>query len=66
MTPGGQFAKIEENGRYSYAVNGRVWAETFEKLWEPIFSPDGKTILVRGVQDDAYVRRVVPLSELVS
>lgn len=59
-------AKVERGGELTYVINGRVWGESFTRLWDPIFSPDGKALLARGVQDDAYVRRVVPLSELMA
>jgi hypothetical protein len=42
-----------------------LWKEPFEALWNPVFSPAGDKLLVRGVKDGVYSRRVVALKELL-
>ena len=59
-------AKVERDGKYGIAVDGRLWKSSFNQLWDPIFSPDGEKVLVRGVQDDRCYRQVVPLKEIRS
>ncbi|HQF25953.1 MAG TPA: hypothetical protein PL065_20975, partial [Polyangiaceae bacterium] len=58
-------AKVERDGRYRLVANDRLWKPTFELLWDPVVSPDGKHVLVRGVVDEKYFRQVVSLGEIM-
>ena len=58
-------AKVERDGKYSLMVNGKLWNKEFDSLWDPIFSPDGDSVLVRALEGSRYVRRVVPLAEML-
>ena len=49
--------KVEQNGKYTVAVNDRVWQEKYDALWDPVFSPAGDKILLRTVKDGKYSRR---------
>jgi hypothetical protein len=58
-------ATAERGGRQVVVVDGKVWKETFDRLWEPIFDADGERLLVRGVADGKVVRHVVPVSQIL-
>ena len=53
-------AKVERDGRFAVAVDGKVWSSWYEQLWEPVVSPNGERLLLRVLHDGAYVRQVVP------
>jgi hypothetical protein len=53
-------AKVERDGRFAVAVDGKVWSPWYDALWEPIFSPDGTRLLIRAVEKGTYLRQVVP------
>ncbi len=57
-------AKVERNGVKTWLLNGKAGNRSFEQLWEPLFSPDGKQVLLRYIEDGAYVREVVPVEAL--
>jgi len=59
-------AKVERSGRYTIAVNDRLWPHDCDAAWNPVFSPDGTRLLLRTVENGEYVRRLVPLSEFGS
>ena len=42
--------------------DGRPLKEKFDQLWDPLFSPDSTKLLVRAVQQGAFVRLVLPLA----
>jgi len=57
-------AKVEKGGKYFVAVNGSVWSKPFDALWSPVFSPDGKKLLVRAREGDKFYRKVIPVSTI--
>ena len=36
-----------------------------EQVWEPIFSPDGKRLLIRSMREGKYYRQVIPVTGIV-
>ncbi len=56
-------AKVERSGKYTIALNDRLWAHDCEAAWDPAFSPDGTRLLFRTIEDGVYFRRVIPVSE---
>jgi len=62
FTPSGDrvAAKVERDGRFAIAVDGKVWSPWYAALWEPVFSPDGTRLLIRAVENGTYFRQVVP------
>ena len=61
----GMLAKAEVGGRHLILANGSKRSESYQMLWDPIFSPDGKHVLLRYVDDDKYCRQVTPVGELL-
>ena len=57
-------AKADRGGRYFVAVDGKVRGAGFEKLWDPVFSPDGTKVMLRYVEENKYYRQVIPTDEL--
>jgi hypothetical protein len=57
--------RVEKNGKYTIALNDRLWSRQCEAAWDPIFSPEGDKILLRTVEDGMYYRRVLPVAELI-
>jgi Tol biopolymer transport system component len=58
-------AKVEKKGRYTYTVNGKVWSTSCDGAWDPVFSPDGKHLMLRTIENGNYVRRVVPVADIL-
>jgi len=56
--------KVEKNGKYAVAVNGKIQGKDYEALWNPVMSPDGTKVMICGVEDEKYYRRVIPLSRI--
>ncbi len=63
---GSVVARVEVDGKHRLARDGRVVGSNWDWLWEPIASPDGKRVLIRGIADRHHVREVVALSDLGS
>jgi len=36
------------------AVDGQAWPESYEMVWDPVFSPDGKTVLAKVERKGGY------------
>jgi hypothetical protein len=66
FSPDGEhaLAKVEKDGRYFAALDGRLSKRGFEQLWEPLLSPDGSGVLLKYIEDGRYWREVVPAGEL--
>jgi hypothetical protein len=49
---------------YTVAVDDRVWARDCEAAWDPVFSPDGGSLLLRTIEGGTYFRRVMPVADI--
>ena len=47
-------------------VNDRLWDNECEAIWQPAFSPDNRSILIRSLEDGVYCRRVLPVTDFTS
>ncbi len=65
FSPDGQHvaALVRKNNCMSIVMDGKPWRETFTQAWSPAFSPDSRSLLIRAVQDGAFIRQVVPLAD---
>ena len=52
-------AVCEDNGKYTVLLDGNPYQEDFSLAWDPVFSPDGKRLLIRGFKDNKFTRTVV-------
>lgn len=52
-------------GKYTYLVDNKPVGESFTQAWSPIFSPDSSAVLLRGIQENALVRIVLPLKDIL-
>ncbi len=52
---------FEKQGRYFAAVNDRVITGPYEYMANPVISPDGDKLLVKGIENGIYKRRIVAL-----
>lgn len=57
-------ALVQSGDNFTYLVNNTPVGETFSKAWEPAFSPDSGKVLLRGVQNNALVRMVLPVKDI--
>ncbi len=65
FAPSGEvITRADRKGRHHLVVNDRVWDRVFDRLFEPELSPDGSSVLVKGILEGRYVREVVPLDRL--
>jgi Tol biopolymer transport system component len=62
-------AKIEKDGQFTVAVDGKPMKTQFKNVWNPVFSPDGEKILIRAIEGsgdkETYVRQVLPVTEIL-
>jgi hypothetical protein len=58
-------AKVERGGKYTIALNDRLWPHDCDAAWDPLFSPDGARLLFRTIEEGVYCRRVIPVSEFM-
>ncbi len=52
-------AIAEENGKYALVINDQIQPDKFEILFQPVIHPDGNKILLKGIKDDTYLRKVI-------
>ncbi len=52
---------FEKEGRYFIAVNDRVITGPYEVMADPVISPEGDKLLVKGIEGGVYKRRIVAL-----
>ncbi|MDZ7665407.1 MAG: Tmc redox complex protein TmcD [Desulfotignum sp.] len=50
---------IEKQGGYQLVVNNRVVASGFSFMANPVISPDGSRILLKGIENGIYKRRII-------
>jgi hypothetical protein len=67
FSPGSDYVavKIERNGKYGIAVNDRLWDQQCDAIWDPLFSAEGDKLLLRTLKDGRYIRRVVPVADIL-
>lgn len=62
---GAHVAALVRNGEnHTYLVNNTPVGESFTRAWEPVFSPDSGNVLLRGIQNNALVRMVLPIKDI--
>ncbi len=52
---------FEKDGQYYTAVNDRVITGPYEAMADPVVSPDGDKVLVKGIENGMYKRKIVVL-----
>jgi Tol biopolymer transport system component len=57
-------AKVQRNGKYTVAVDDRLWSRDCDMAWDPVFSPDGDKLLLRTIDGGTYFRRVMPVADI--
>jgi len=45
-------------------VDDRPWARDCDMAWDPVFSPDGGSLLLRTIKGGVYFRRVMPVADI--
>jgi len=63
-TLGGHVAvKVRKGKRETIVINGKPYAREFDQVFEPTFSPDGKKLLIRGIDKGSVVRIVADVAQ---
>jgi hypothetical protein len=44
-------------------MDGKEYKETFDRAWDPIFSPEGDKVLIRGTQGEDYFRIIAGIQD---
>jgi hypothetical protein len=57
-------ARVQRNGRYTVAVDDRLWPPQCDLAWDPVFSPEGDRVMLRTIEGGAYFRRVLPVADI--
>jgi hypothetical protein len=55
---------MQRNGKYTVAVDDRLWSRTCDMAWDPVFSPESDKVLLRTIEEGTYFRRVVPVTDI--
>jgi hypothetical protein len=58
-------AKIALGKNYFLALNAKLVLGPFEEMWDPVFSPGGDRILIKCVEEGHYLRKIVPVKDLL-
>jgi hypothetical protein len=45
---------VRNKGRWSVAVDGIVWPETYDMVWDPVFSDAGTSVLAKVERDGRF------------
>lgn len=54
MSMGSSLHSIKGNDRWTIIVDGVAWDQTFDMIWDPVFSPDSKTIVAKAEINGKY------------
>jgi hypothetical protein len=46
---------VKDKNRWSIAVDGITWDETFDMIWNPIFSPCSKNVIAKAEKNGKYM-----------
>jgi len=57
-------AGVRHNGAWGIAVDDVAWPESYDMVWDPVFSPDGSKLLLRTIEGGTYFRRVMPVADI--
>jgi len=52
---------FEKQGQYFAAVNDRVVTGPYDVMADPVLSPQGDKLLVKGIENGIYKRQIVAL-----
>lgn len=64
ISPGRDVAvKVRKGKRETIVINGKPYAREFDQVFEPTFSPDGKKLLIRGIDKGSVVRIVADVAQ---
>ncbi len=58
-------AIAERDGVFFIVLDGKIGKDTFDMLWEPVFSPDGDKILIRCIKNGRYYRKILTIGEIL-
>ena len=47
-------ATIRDKAVWSLAVDGKVWPEGYDMVWDPVFSPDGELVAAKVERDGRF------------
>ena len=63
FSPDGQkvVAKVEQDGKFALALNGKVLGQPYDGLYDPVIGPEGDRVLVKALEGGKYYRRVVSI-----
>ena len=52
---------VERGGKFTVVCDGKAYAQSFDKCFQPAFSPDGTKVLIRAIADGKLHRIVAPV-----
>lgn len=53
--------KVEKRGKYTIALDGKIFPQEFSELWDPIFNPESDKVLIKALDGHTFKRIVAPL-----
>lgn len=57
--------RMEKNGRYYLVVNGTVYKEAFDMIFEPKISPENDKILLKSINNGIYSRQILSMDTIL-
>ncbi len=58
-------ARMEKEGKFYLIVNGRVYKEAYDMVFEPEISPDNDKILLKTIKNGIYTRQILALDNVL-
>ena len=56
---------MEKDEGFYLVVNGKVYQESFDMIFEPQISPDNNKILLKAMKDGIYLRQILTLDKVL-
>lgn len=57
--------RMEKNNRYYLVVNGKVYQNDFDMMFEPAISPNSDKILLKAIKNGIYYRQTLSLDKVL-
>ena len=57
--------RMEKDGKYYLVVNGKIYGQAFDQVFEPEISPDNDKILLKAIRDNIYSRQILTLDQIL-
>jgi hypothetical protein len=54
--------KVEKAGKQTVVIDGRVHDQEYDRVFQPVFSPEGDKLLIPAINGNDFLRIVIPVN----